>query len=306
VTVLVTGVCGMIGGQVAELLRARGDDVVGYDARSPSEDSRIPGVSYVRGDLNDHPRLYGALKQYGVRKVVHAGAISAPFIEADNPYLVCQTNILGTINVYEASRVFGVERVVNFGSESGYGTLRGPKVDEDAPLRPTTIYGVTKATGDMLGTVYSAQFGLDVVSFRPTLVYGPRRASYEPVRDVIRGALNGVEATLPASPALPFQGIYAKDVARAVLAALDAPSVPRRSYNVTSGETFTLAQVADAVRHHLPSARVRFEPDPSAAPVEPRPIYDISALAQDLGFQPVWPLERAIPDYLEWLRRHPV
>src|SRR5712692_5814246 len=98
-TYLVTGVCGMIGGQVAEMLRARGDPVVGYDSRLPSDDSRIAGVAYVRGDLNDHPRLYGAMKQHGVRKVVHAGAISAPFIEADNPYLVCQTNILGTINV---------------------------------------------------------------------------------------------------------------------------------------------------------------------------------------------------------------
>src|SRR5262249_1930911 len=150
------------------------------------DDARIPGVAYVRGDLNDHPRLYGAIKEHNVRKVVHAGAISAPFIEADNPYLVCQTNIVGTINVYEACRLFVVERVVNFGSESRYGVLAGSRVDEDPPLRPTTIYGVPKATGDMLGRVYAEQFGLDVVSFRPTLVYGPRRASYEPVRDMIR------------------------------------------------------------------------------------------------------------------------
>jgi nucleoside-diphosphate-sugar epimerase len=305
-TVLVTGVCGMIGGQVAELLCARGDTVVGYDSRSPSDDSRIAGVAYVRGDLNDHPRLYGALKEHNARKVVHAGAISAPFLEADNPYLVCQTNILGTINVYEACRLFGIERVVNFGSEAGYGVLPGSIVDEDTPLRPTSIYGVTKATGDMLGRVYAEQFGLDVVSFRPTLVYGPRRASYEPVRDMILGALRGQEVTLPASSALPFQGVYAKDVALAVLVALDAPRVPRRSYNITSGETFTLAEVAEAVRRHLLGARVRFEPDPGQPPPEPRPTYDISAITRDLAYQTTWPLERAIPDYIEWLRGHPV
>jgi UDP-glucose 4-epimerase len=305
-TVLVTGVCGMIGGQVAELLRARGDEVAGYDSRSPSDDSRIAGVHYVRGDLNDHPRLYGTLKEHRVRKIVHAGAISAPFIEADNPFLVCQINILGTINVFEAARVFGVERVVNFGSESGYGVLRGPLVDEATPFRPTSIYGVTKATGDMLGSVYAEQLGLDVVSFRPTLVYGPRRASYEALRDMIRGALANMEATLPSPPDLPFQAVYVKDVARAVIAALDAPTLPRHSYNVTSGEQFTLSQVSEAVRRHLPGARVRFQPDPAQPPPEPRPTYDISAVTRDLGYQTAWPLERAIPDYIEWLREHPV
>jgi nucleoside-diphosphate-sugar epimerase len=296
----------MIGGQVAELLRARGDAVVGYDSRWPSEDSRIAGVEYVRGDINDHPRLYGAMQKHSVRKVVHTGAISAPFLEADNPFLVCQTNIVGTLNVYEASRVFGVERVINFGSESGYGILHGPVVDESAPLRPTTIYGVTKATGDMLGTVYSEQLGLDVVSFRPTLVYGPRRFSYEPARDMIRAALSGSEATIPAPANLPFQGVYARDVAAAVVLALDGPRAPRRSYNITSGETFTLAQVADAVREHLPGLRVRWQPDPSQPAPEPRPVYDISALSTDLGYRTAWPLAKAIPDYIEWLRAHPV
>jgi UDP-glucose 4-epimerase len=296
----------MIGGQVAELLRARGDEVVGYDSRGPSDDSRIAGVNYVRGDINDHPRLYGAMQRHGVRKVVHTGAISTPFIEADNPYLVCQTNIVGTLNVYEASRVFGVDRVINFGSESGYGTLRGPSVNEETPLRPTTIYGVTKATGDMLGTVYSDQLGLDVVSFRPTLVYGPRRFSYEPARDLIRAALSGVEATIPAPPDLPFQGVYARDVAQAVILALDGPRAPRRSYNITSGEVFTLVQVADAIRGHLPGLRVRFAPDPAQPPAQPRPAYDISAVTGDLGYRTAWPLARAIPDYIEWLRAHAV
>jgi UDP-glucose 4-epimerase len=75
---------------------------------------------------------------------------------------------------------------------------------------------------------------------------------------------------------------------------------------VTSGEVFTLAQVADAIRRHLPGLRVRFEVDPSHSPAEPRPVYDISALTRDLGYQPDWPLERSIADYAEWLRKHPV
>lgn len=69
-TVLVTGVSGLIGGQVAELLRARDETVVGYDLRPPA-DARLRDLTCVVGDLNDHPRLFGAFKQQGVRKVVH-------------------------------------------------------------------------------------------------------------------------------------------------------------------------------------------------------------------------------------------
>jgi nucleoside-diphosphate-sugar epimerase len=137
-------------------------------------------------------------------------------------------------------------------------------------------------------------------------VYGPRRASYEPVRDMICGALANVEVTLPSPQDLPFQAVYVKDVARAVLAALDAPTLPRHSYNITSGEQFTLSQVSEAVQRHLPGARVRFQPDPAQPAPDPRPIYNISALTRDLGYQTAWPLERAIPDYVEWLREHPV
>lgn len=302
--ILVTGVCGMIGGQVAEALRARGEEVVGYDARQPPDDDRIAGVDYVRGDLNDPPRLYGTFRRFPIRKVVHAGAISAPFLEADNPYLVCQTNILGTLSVFEAARVFGVERVVNFSSEAAYGTVSAPTIGEDTAFSPDTVYGVTKATGDFLGNVYARQKLLDVVSLRPCLVYGPRRPSYEPTREMIRGALTGTETVLPAGPDLPHQAVYARDVARAVLALLDARELPRRAYNVTGGETITLGQLAERVSSVLPDLRVRFRSD--SPPAEPRPIIDISAMSRDFSYRPAWPLERGIPDYLEWLRRHPV
>jgi UDP-glucuronate 4-epimerase len=301
--VLVTGVCGLIGGQVAEALSARGEQVVGYDARSPADDARIAGVAYVRGDLNDSPRLYGTFKAFGITHVVHAGAISAPFLEADNPFLVCQTNILGTVNVYEAARLFGVARLVNFGSESGYGAPAVERIDEDTPLRPTTVYGVTKATSDLLGSVYAAQLGLDVVSLRPCLVYGPRRPSYEPVKELIRSGLTGVPATLRGEPGQTHQAVYAADVAQAVLAALTAPTLPRRSYNVTAGEITTLAQVVERVREPLPGAAARYVPDPIAAP-EPRPVIDITAISQDLGYRPGWPLDRGIADYARWLREH--
>jgi len=305
VTVLVTGVAGLIGGQVAELLRAGGEAVVGHDLRRPA-DARLRDLPFVRGDLNDHPLLYRTMQRHGVRRVVHAGAISAPSIEADNPFLVCQVNILGTLNVFEAARLLGVERVVHFGSVSGYGDVpAGVRVTEETRFAPTSVYGVTKAAVDMLGAAYAKDHGLDVVALRPTLVYGPRRPSYEPVRELIRGALSGEGAVLPARADQPHVPVYAKDVARAVLAALDAPAPARRSYNVGGGETFTLAEAAEVVSRLVPGVRVAFDPPPGAGAGAPM-AFDISAAARDLGYRPEWPLERAVPDYAAWLREHTV
>ena len=302
-SVLVTGACGMIGGQVIELLLSRGERVIGFDARPPT-DEIIGSIPFVRGDLNDAPRLYGALKRHDVRRIVHAGAISAPFIEADNPYLVCQTNVLGTVQVFEAARVFGIERVVNFGSVSGYGTVVGDTITEETPFAPTSVYGVTKAFSDMLGTVYSKDHGLDVISLRPSLVYGPRRPSWEPVREMIRGGIEGLPVQLDAAPDQTHAPVYARDVARAVIAALAVRDPEIRSFNIGGNERTTLAATAALVRTIVPGPPIEFQ-QPATDPSIPRPArLDYSAATRILGYVPEWPLERAIADYAVWLREH--
>jgi UDP-glucose 4-epimerase len=304
VSVLVTGISGLIGGAVAELLLARDDRVVGYDVRPPADD-RLSAAAFVRGDLNDHPLLYRTFKHHGVRKVVHAGAISSPSIEPDNPFLVCRINILGTLQVYEAARLFGVERVINFGSIANYGDVPSGTITEESRFAPTSVYGVTKAAGDMLGAVYSADHGLDVVSLRPTGVHGPRRPSYEPTRELIRAALSGQRAALRGSPTQPYGPVYGRDVARAVLAALDAPTLPRRAYNVGGGERLTLAGAAELVARLVGPVPVDYD-RLSAPGAEGGAEFDFSAIQRDLGYRPQWSLERAVPDYAAWLRDHDV
>ncbi|HEY3082634.1 MAG TPA: NAD(P)-dependent oxidoreductase [Chloroflexota bacterium] len=303
-SVLVTGISGLIGGAVAELLLARDEEVVGYDLRPPADD-RLSSAAFVRGDLNDHPLLYRAFRGHGVRRVVHAGAISSPSIEPDNPFVVCRVNILGTLQVYEAARLFGVERVVNFGSIANYGDVAEGTITEETRFAPTSVYGVTKAAGDMLGAVYSADHGLDVVSLRPTGVHGPRRPSYEPTRELIRGALSGQPVRLPGSPTQPYGPVYGRDVAQAVLTVLDAPTLPRRAYNVGGGERLTLGRAAELVGRLVGEVPVDYD-RPSAPGDERGAEFDLSAIQRDLGYRPEWPLERAIPDYAAWLRDHDV
>lgn len=298
--VLVTGGGGLVGHATARQLLAEGRAVVCYDRRAPG-DARLAGATYVVGDLADYPRLFGAIRANEVDLIAHTGAASGPMVEADNPFAVCQANIGGTLNVFEAARLFGVRRVVHCSSGSAYGSSDREVVDETTPFRPTTVYGVTKATGDMLGAVYRERHGLDVLSVRLGFVYGPRRATDCFLRDAILDALAGRAATLPGGPDRQIQHLYVDDAARALILALDAARPPLPAYNIPGGPPRTVAECAAILRELIPGADIEIAP--SADPwSERRGPLDGRAAARDLGYQPSVTLEQGIAMYVDWLR----
>jgi UDP-glucose 4-epimerase len=97
--------------------------------------------------------------------------------------------------------------------------------------------------------------------------------------------------------------VYGRDVARAVLAVLDAPTVPRRAYNVGGGERMPLAQAAELAARLVGPVRVEYARAAEAGD-DRRARFDTGAIERDLGFRPEWPLERAIPEYAAWLREN--
>ncbi len=299
---LITGGSGLLGNRVAQLLLDRGDDVVCYDRRLPPEDARV-GARYILGDLNDHPRLFGTIKSAGVTHIVHAGAASGPMVESDNPFSVCRSNIMGTLNVYEAARLFAVQRVVYCSSDTVYGSVSAESVHEKTALRPATVYGVTKATGDQLGRVYSAQFGLDVLALRFSWIYGPGRSTYCPLREMIRHALLGQPLRLAEGADQFYQFLYVRDAAAAVVAAIEAQAPRQRAYNVTGGERHSLAEMAAIVGQMILGAAIDIGPG-LVQQADQQPPFDISAAERDLGYRPSYSLERGTAEYAAWLRKH--
>lgn len=301
-SVLVTGGSGLVGHQAASLLLDRGQNVICYDRRPP-EGERLAQARYVVGDLSDHPRLFGTIKRFGVRDIVHAGAASGPMVEPDNPFSVCQANILGTLNVYEAARLFDVRRVVYCSSDTVYGSVRADAVHEDTAFRPRTVYGVTKATGDQLGAVYSTQYDLDVVALRFSWIYGPGRSTSCSLRDMIRDALLGRPTRLAEGADQYYQYLYVKDAAAAIVAALSVTKLQQHAYNVTGGQRHSLAQVAAIVRRALPNASIELGPGVVSL-ADQQPLFDISGAERDLGYAPQYSLEHGISEYTAWLRQH--
>jgi UDP-glucose 4-epimerase len=302
-TTMVTGGLGFAGRFIVDRAAEQGDRVISYN-RDFAFNPR-PGVIAVQGELFDIPRLVRTMDEHKVDRIVHTAAMSHPGLSIELPLTTFAANIDGTIHLFEAARMAGVKRIVNFSSECSYGHQVGDgPMDEDTPQKPLTPYGVTKVAAELLGSVYNDLYGLDVVSLRVTEIYGPGLRMPEVLRDMLVAALRGKKFELSPGGDHRFQFIHVEDVARAALLAAAANgTLSRTTYNVSGGEQFSLKELAERVRERWPEAEIElgdgFIPD-----WDRLPRFDIGAAERDFGYIPEYDLERGMTEYAAWLGDH--
>ena len=301
-TTLVTGGLGYCGQHVVRALAHRGDAVVSYN-RDFSE-AADGGVVPVQGELFDIPRLLETIREHGVERIVHTAAMSHPELSIDLPVTTFAANVDGTVHLLEAARLAGVRRVVNFSSHCSYGHIDADPVPEDAPLHPTTPYGVTKVATELMGSVYRRLYGLEVVSQRVSEVYGPGNRMHTVLTDMLRAALEGEPYALAEGDDHLVEYIHVEDAADAGIAAATVGDLGQDVYNVTGDRQVSLTQAAEVVRALVPGADIAIGPG-YIATLDRQGRQDITAAARDLGYRPRWSLEDGVRAYADWLREHP-
>jgi UDP-glucose 4-epimerase len=297
---MVTGGLGYCGQHLVRALAARGEQVVSYN-RDFAEQT-LDLVTPVQGELYDIPRLLHTIGQHEVRAIVHTAAMSHPDLSIEFPIATFQANVEGTVSLFEAARIARVGRIVYFSSETVYGHVSG-RVREDAPLHPTTPYGVTKVTGELLADVYTRLYGADVVSLRFSEVYGPGNRMPTALRDMLIAAVRGHPYHLESGGEHRFQFIHVDDVVGATLRALDCSQPRQRVFNITGGPQVSLQQAVDLVSRAVPGAEI--EVGPGYWHLDRQDEWDIEAAARELGYRPTVSLEAGIAAYADWLRAHP-
>jgi UDP-glucose 4-epimerase len=311
--ILVTGGMGFIGLHVVRSLLDAGQEVVLTWNRS----WRVPDfwadevgkrVQTERVDVSNPHEVMAAAALHKVDSIVH---LAAPGIGQSSVTQDYATNMAGLINVIEAAHSLGVRRLTYVSSSTVYLGLREGPYGEDAPL-PIASANATaafKKAGEVLLQHYADRYKLDIASVRPRAVYGPLYYSMSnlPSR-IAHAAVKGV--TPEYGPAgTPFADdtadfTYVKDCAEVTRLVHLAESLKHRVYNVGGGRAFRNQELADGVRSVISDAQIPLQPGENPRG-NPRDNYlALDRVKDEFGFTPAFPVEKGMPDYLQWLSSH--
>lgn len=261
-TYFVTGALGCIGAWIVKHLTDRGDSVVMFDATDNrhrlravfEDDARADAVPLVVGDLTDTAGVKRALAESGATRVIHLAGVQVPTCRA-NPVLGATVNVVGTINVFEAVKELGLERVAYASSAAVFG-----ESEDDEPVveakagHPRTHYGWFKVANEGNAAIYAQDHGVNSVGLRPLTVYGVARdfGITSDTTEAIRHAMLGKPFTVRFSGATDF--LYVRDCAAGFIGAVDAPLTGAHVFNI-HGDTAPVADFIREVEQRLPEAQ---------------------------------------------------
>jgi nucleoside-diphosphate-sugar epimerase len=304
--VLVTGSAGQIGAELVPHLRSLygKDNVVAAIHTSPGGPSLRDGPLLTL-DTGNQAAVVAALKEYKVDTVYHLAALLSATGEK-NPQLAWTVNMDGLRNVLEASRTNGVSQVFWPSSIGAFGP-DAPRANapQNAPLTPTTMYGVTKVAGELLCNYYHAKYGLDVRCLRyPGLISSvtpPGGGTTDYAVEIFYGAIRTGSYTcfLREDTVLPM--MYMPDALKATVQVMEAPAskVPRHlGYNLAAF-SFSAGMLASELAKLVPGFRVTYAPDSrqKIADSWPQSIDDTEA-RRDWGWEPDYDLPGMVADML--------
>ena len=177
---------------------------------------------------------------------------------------------------------------------------------EDKPLRPTSVYAITKRDHEELFLTVGEAYGVPTVALRYFNVYGPRQALSNPYTGVIpifsARLLNGHRPLVFEDGLQSRDFVHVSDVVQANLLALESPKAAGRIYNVGTGEATTILRIAEELAHQLGVALAPDVPGRFRAGDVRHCIADVSRIRAELGYVPRVRFEQGLKELLEWIR----
>ena len=308
-SILVTGALGQIGMDLVEALRDKHgkDSVIASDVREISGHPFVEEGRFVRLSVLDGDAMDSVVKDEGIGTVYHLAAILSATGE-QNPELCERVNVGGTITVLETARRHGL-RVYAPSSIAVFGPDAPATAPQVTPLNPTTTYGKTKVTGDVMAMNYWKQYGVDTRGIRyPGLVSWKSPAgggTTDYAVEIFHAALNEghYDCFVGSETRLPM--MYMDDAIRATLELMDAPvnsiGDSRGGYNV-SGISFTAGELADAISERVDGFTCEFKPDHRQEYADSWPdAVDDSVAKEDWGWRAEYNLNRMVDEMLNRL-----
>jgi NAD dependent epimerase/dehydratase len=310
--VLVTGADGFIGSHLVEALINEGCDVRAFvfynsfnswgwlDTLPPEI---LKKIDVFAGDIRDPNGVATAVK--GCDLIFHLAALIAIPFSYHSPDSYVDTNIKGTLNILQAARQFGVEKLLVTSTSEVYGTAQYAPIDEKHPNQGQSPYSASKIGSDRLAESFFRSFETPVCTVRPFNTYGPRQSARAVIPTVITQLLSGQrELHLGSlSPTRDFN--YVKDTVAGFIALSKSDVSVGQEVNIATGKEYSVGDVANLLISEInPSATIvsdeqRLRPDASEVF---RLIGDNSKIQTLSEWRPSCDLKSGLSETVAWFR----
>ena len=306
-TVLVTGAAGFIGSHVADAVVARGHNVTALDDLSGGYRDNVPAAAeFVEGSITDVPLIERLFATHSFDYVFHLAAYAAEGLSHFIKRFNYTNNVIGSVNLINASVNTGVKGFVFTSSIAVYGATPQLPMTEETPPHPEDSYGIAKLAVEQELAASRAMFGLDYIIFRPHNVYGTRQNIADRYRNVVGIFMNQI---LQGKPMTVFGDgtqtrafSHINDVAPIIAESIEQPRAWNQVFNVGADHPYALNELAREVARAMGvEPRIEYLP----ARQEVVHAHSSHAKVRDVfGERVETPLADGLREMAEWVRRH--
>ena len=312
--ILITGAMGQIGSELIKELRKRYgiENVIAGDYRTPNRDVLKNWMPFESLDITKKETISSVVKRHGINIIYHMAAILSAIGE-QNPHMAWEVNVEGLYNVLEIAREYKIERMFYPSSIAAFGPLT-PKENtpQDTILQPSTMYGVSKVTGELLCNYYVERFGMDIRGVRfPGIISSetpPGGGTTDYAVAIFYEAIRhkSYECFVSKDTVLPM--MYMPDAIKGIISLMEADYTKLKhhcNFNLAS-MSFSAKELENEIKKHIPDFVCTYKPDfrQKIADSWPKSIDD-SVARQEWGWQPGYDIASMTKDMLEKLQyRH--
>ena len=312
--ILVTGSVGQIGSELTMSLRQKygNDNVIAVGRKTKPSDTVLNSGPFEYIDITNKETIESVIKEYDIDTIYNMAAILSAIGE-EHPQLCWKVNVDGLVNImdlaieYEMAKVFVPSSIAVFGPETP--TENTP---QETILRPTTMYGVSKVSGELLGDYYFRKFGIDVRGIRyPGIISNetlPGGGTTDYAVEIFYEAIKNKKYTCFVREDTRLPMMYMPDCIKATIDLMDADlgSLQHHAdFNVTA-MSFSAGDLSEEIKKYIPSFTCNFKPDfrQKIADSWPSSIDD-SAARDEWGWKPSYDLAAMAEDMIDTLgKRH--
>ena len=305
--VLVTGADGFIGSHLTEMLLEQNHEVRALSYYNSFnfwgwlEGIKNENLEVVSGDIRDPHFCKTIAKDVDV--IFHLAALIAIPYSYVAPDSYVDTNVKGTLNICQAAKENGIEKIIVTSTSEVYGTAQYVPINEDHPKQPQSPYSASKIGADMMAMSFFNAFDLPVVIARPFNTYGPRQSARAIIPTIISQISNGSrEIKLgDLSPTRDFN--YVKDTCKGFIELMDCEDAVGQEINIAANFEISMRDTFEMIAR-LMDAEVEFIEDKERIRPGKSEVFrlwgDNAKIKQLTGYEPSYSLEDGLKETIEW------